>query len=411
MSQRDKKLLIYLGALLILAAAYILVGRPYIDKLDALNDEKMALRSELNEKQQLLARQGEFIAGIEAANNEMQTIIDMFPEDNTDEKSIMFISNAEKEIPAWFAQIKFADVTEDAVSATSASDQEAAAEAEAVASAEGEETTATEGEAAEGTEASSGVGDMIGRDTEIGLTFKVKYDGFKKWLAYLRDYEDRMVIKEMEVTYDDFGDLVTGNMTLSQYALLGPGRELPETVTDVEDVGKSNVFAEEGYSRTILDLIGELANDLIDAIVGGLNGSATEEEEKYFINVTTQTDNTNAKTIGRAKDPSGTTYLTSDKNEKESVEFSLRGADGRYYGEYEMGGFKVTDDDFKTDITGHVVLRIISSTRKDSDDQSAITLHLRNTSDIPLVVYIKDDDPENPRVEIADKEGDITINE
>ncbi|MBO4905006.1 MAG: hypothetical protein J5367_07255, partial [Lachnospiraceae bacterium] len=164
------------------------------------------------------------------------------------------------------------------------------------------------------------------------------------------------------------------------------------------------------YSKSIIDLIGEIARDLVDAIVGGLNGITSNEEENYFISVTTLTDNTNAKTVGRAKDPSGTTYITSDSNDKESVTFTLAGSGGRYHGEYDMAGYSVTDDDFSKDTSGHAVLRVISSTRKDSGDKSAISLHLRTNSDIPLIVNIENDDPENPRVEIADTEGDITVN-
>ena len=414
MSDRDKKLLIYLGAVIIVAMAYFFVGRPYLDKLDKVNFEKSELQRELNAKRELVARQDEFISGIEESNAQMQKIIDQFPEDNSDEKSIMFVANAEKEIPTWVGQIKFAEIVESAIKPESASEQEAQAEAEAVAAnEEGSEALSERGtdENAPGQqESSTGLSGLMGRNTQLGLKFKSKYDGFKNLMAYVRDYEDRMVISEMEVTYDIVAGIVDGSMTLSQFALLGPGRELPAVETGVEDLGKDNVFVIDGYSKSIIDLIGEIARDLVDAIVGGLNGITSNEEENYFISVTTLTDNTNAKTVGRAKDPSGTTYITSDSNDKESVTFTLAGSGGRYHGEYDMAGYSVTDDDFSKDTSGHAVLRVISSTRKDSGDKSAISLHLRNNSDIPLIVNIENDDPENPRVEIADTEGDITVN-
>ena len=415
MSERDKKLLIYLGALIILAVAYFLVGKPFLDKLDDVNREKSELQTELNAKRELIARQDEFIKGIDEANTEMQQIIDRFPEDNSDEKSIMFIANAEKEIPAWFGQIKFADTTENGIKPENASDQEAQAEADAVAAnEEGAEGTSADGSDQnnmDASENSSGVADLVGRTTELGLKFSVKYDGFKNWMAYIRDYEDRMVIKEMEVTYDSVSGITAGTMKLAQYALLGPGRELPPVETGIDDLGKSNVFVADGYSKSLIDLIGEIARDLVDAIVGGMNGITSNEEENYFINVTTETDNTSAKTIGRAKDPSGTTYITSDKNEKESVSFTLNGSGGRYYSEYEMAGYTVKDDEFSKDPSGHLVLRVISSSRKDENDKSSINLHLRNTSDIPLIVNIDNDDLENPRVEISDTEGNVTVNQ
>ena len=414
MSDRDKKLLIYLGGLIIIAVAYFLVGRPFLDKLDALKFENSELQRELNAKRELAARQDEFIKGIDDANVEMQKIIDKFPEDNTDEKSIMFVANAERNIPAWFGQIKFADKTESAIKSGSASEQEAAAEAEAVAAneegSEGSSARGTDENAPGETENATGIADLVGRSTDLGLKFSVKYDGFKDWMAYIRDYEDRMVIKEMEVTYDSVSGIVAGTMSLSQYALLGPGRQLPPVVTEVEDLGKDNVFVQNGYSKSLIDLIGEIARELVDAIVGGINGAFANEEEDYFVNVTTETDNTSAKTIGRAKDPSGTTYITSDGNDKESVTFTLKGSDGHYHCEYEMAGYGVTDDDFTKETSGHVIFRVISSTRKDKNDKSAISLHIKNDSDIPLIVNIENDDPDNPRVEVVDTEGVVTVN-
>ncbi len=419
MSDRDKKLLVYLGALVILAAAYFLVGKPFLDKIDELSSEKATLQNELSEKRAAFENKATYEEGITEANNKIQAMMDKFPEDNTDEKSIMFIVNTEKEIPAWVGQIKFADIIENTVTGESASDREAAAEQEAVAAAEGEDVSEGTSEPAPevndsgegGNEGSGTINDLITRDTELGIKFTVKYDGFKKWLKYLNDYEDRMVIKEIDVTYDRPTDLVSGSMVISQYALLGPGRELPPVETGVEELGKENIFVTGVSQKTMIDLLGEIAKELIQSIVGTMNGALGTAEEKYFINVTTATDNTSAKTIGRAKDPAGTTYLTSNTNDKESVTFTLKGAEGRYYGEYEMGGFKVTDDEFKMDITDNVVLRIISSSRNGKDDKSSISLHLRNTSDIPLVVNIENEDKENPRIDIVDREGDVTVNE
>lgn len=419
MSERDKKLLVYLGALIILAGAYFLVGRPFLDKIDNLSTEKMQLESQLSEKRKALENKETYEQGIVDAEARIQEIIAEFPEDNTDEKSIMFVANTEKEIPAWFAQIKFADVIENNISGESASDIEAEAEQEAVATAEGEESdldgeeafpeVADSGEAG-GQNGVDALRDLLVRDTELGLSFSVKYDGFKKWLAYIRDYDDRIVIKEIEVSYEPLSDLVKGTVVLSQYALIGPDRELPPVETGIDGLGKNNVFVTDGYSPSIIDLIGEIASELIDAITGGTSGSLNDSEENYFINVTTATDNTNAKTVGRAKDPSGTTYLTSDTNDKENVTFMLRGSDGRYYGEYELGEYKFTDDEFVKDTSGEVILRVISSSRKSDDDKSAISLNLINTSDIPLVVKVENDDIENPRVEIVSTEGDITVN-
>ncbi|MCR5473588.1 MAG: hypothetical protein K6F28_00140 [Lachnospiraceae bacterium] len=423
MSDRDKKLLVYLGALIILAGAYFLVGKPFLDKIDTISNEKTQLQSELAAKREAYENKATYEQGIVESDDRIQKILDRFPEDNTDEKTIMFVVNAEKEIPTWVPQINFAEVTENSIAGQSASDVEAQAAQEAVdavdeaESGETADSVSPESSPMESEEGVSGRGDESGsirdlvvKDTEIGLKFTSQYDGFKKWLAYLKDYEDRIVIKNIDVTYDPLTELVDGSMVLSQYALLGPGRVLPPVETGVEDAGKENIFVEDGNRPSIIDLIGKIASDLMEAIMGDRSESLESEEEDYFINVTKATDNTNAKTIGRAKDPSGTTYITSDVNKREGVTFTLKGSDGKYVCEYELGDYKVSDDEFQKDKSEKVVLRIISSSRSDKKDKSSIDLHLINESDIPLVVNIENDDGGKARIYIVDTEGDITIN-
>ena len=245
MSDRDKKLLVYLGALMILAAAYFLVGRPYLDKTEQLSNEKTQLQIELANKREAFEKQDEYRSGIENANNRIQEIIDKFPADNTDEKSIMFASHAEADIPIWFSQMSFATETQTLVNGEevqSASDVEQEQLEENVAVAEGEEIPPEEEGGVRGETKESAVGDLIGRDTELGLSYQVEYKDLKKFLEYIRDYKDRLVIKDITLNYSEYSDLVSGNVTLSQYAIVGEGRTLPEVVT-------SRLLVRTTYSR------------------------------------------------------------------------------------------------------------------------------------------------------------------
>ena len=199
MSDRDKKLLVYLGALIIVAAAYFLVGRPYLDKIDQQSVEKTQLTSELNEKRRAFENKEMYEQGITDATNKINEIIDEFPEDNSDEKSIMFASHAEAEVPIWFSQMRFAEETRNMINGEetqSASDVEQEQLEENVAAAEGESSEGGRGEGEVPSDAgesggSAGIGNLMYRDTELGLTFETQYDGFKNLLAYIRDYEDK----------------------------------------------------------------------------------------------------------------------------------------------------------------------------------------------------------------------------
>ncbi len=416
MSDRDKKLLVYLGAIVIIAAAYFLVGKPFLDKIDTLSTEKTQLEQELRAKREAYESKDRYEQGIADAQQKIQAIVDEFPEDNADEKSIMFVSHAEADVPIWFNQVKFAEETKMMVNgqeegAQSASDVEAEAEQEAVDAAEGE-TAPPEGEAPEAASGRGGTGvsELMYRDTELGLAFETQYDGFKNLLAYIRDYEDRMVIKEIEFSYSELTGLVSGTMVLSQYALLGPGRELPEIETDVDSLGTRNVFVNSDHGGSILDLIADMYSDFLSKILGDLPEDSLDEfGVDYFIKVNAVTDNTNGKTIGRVDDSSETTYITSKSAKKEDVSFKVSGDGGNYSVYYKVGKAEYTDTISK-DADSKLFLRVISGARMNDDDQSAAVLHVINESDIPVVMNIEGDDPDNPRISVMEKVGNVTVN-
>ena len=418
MSDRDKKLLVYLGALIIVAAAYFLVGRPFLDKIDQQSAEKTQLTQELNEKRKAFENKEMYEQGIADATNKINEIIDEFPEDNSDEKSIMFASHAEADVPIWFSQMRFAEETRSMINGEetqSASDVEQEQLEENVAAAEGESSEGGRGEGEVPSDAgesggSAGIGNLMYRDTELGLTFETQYDGFKNLLAYIRDYEDRIVIKDIDVSYDKLGGLVSGSMVLSQYAILSPERELPDVITDVDNIGTENIFTNANYGGSILDLIADMYSDFISMLLGNLPSEALDElGTDYFIKVNAVTDNTNGKTIGRADDTTEETYITSATNAREDVNFQITGSGGSYSVFYKIGNAEYTDTIDKAS-DGKIYIRVVSSARMSDDDDSTIILHVQNESDIPAVVNIEGDDSERPRIEVRGNTGNVAVN-
>ncbi len=417
MSDRDKKLLVYLGSLIILAIAYFLVGRPYLDKIEQLATEKTQLEAELHQKREAYENKETFEKGVVEARDKIQAIIEEFPEDNTDEKSIMFASHAETDIPIWFTQMRFEEETKSMISGQeteSASDVEQEQLEEDIAVAEGEavpeEPEGEDGLESGETDGDTGISDLMYRATDLGLTFECKYDGFKTLLAYIRDYEDRMVIKDIDVSYNADSDIVAGNMTLSQYAILGPNRILPEVETDVDALGTDNIFLNSNHGGTILELLADIASDFLAVIMGELPESAVDElGTDYFVKVNAVTDNTNGKTVGRADDPMESTYLTSSANKKEDVTFKVSGSGGSYSVYYKVGKSEYTDTIEKAS-DGKIYIRVVSTARVGDDDNSALSLRVANDSDIPVVVNVEGDDPGNPRVNITERSGNVTVN-
>ena len=416
MSNRDKKLLVYLGALVILAAAYFLVGRPFLDKIDSLSSERAQLDQTLHAKQEAYANQEMYRSGVESARAEMKEIMDRFPEDNSDEKSIMFIHKTEQDIPIWVSKIQFAEETKNMVNGgevQSASDveQEQLEESVEAAESEGENGSSEDSESGRGVESAdaSALDGLVSRDTEIGVEFVSKYEEFKKLLAHIRDYEDRLVIKDIELTFDQYAGLIHGSMVLSQYAILGEGRVLPDVETGVDRLGSDNVFVQKEKGGSILDIIADAMSDLFNRIMGGLSNEAAEEfAADYFMRVNAVTDNSSGKTMGRANDLQQSSYILSDDNGKEDVTFAISGGEGQYAVKYSIGDDR-HEETYNKEGGAAIYLRIVSTERMSDSDKVSVALHLVNNSDLPVNVVIEGDDANKPRIEVVEQDGDITI--
>ena len=103
------------------------------------------------------------------------------------------------------------------------------------------------------------------------------------------------------------------------------------------------------------------------------------------------------------------TYITSSANKNEDVTFKAAGSGGSYTVYYKVGKSEYTDT-IEKGSDGKIYLRVVSTSRIDDGDQSAVTLHVLNEADVPVVVNVEGDDNSNPRVKVMEKVGNVTIN-
>lgn len=59
------------------------------------------------------------------------------------------------------------------------------------------------------------------------LTYYCYYDGLKYMLDYILNYQDPMIYKSIDMAFDNSSGIVSGSISLDQYAIAGLGRELP----------------------------------------------------------------------------------------------------------------------------------------------------------------------------------------
>lgn len=382
LSERDKKLLLILVIVIIVCVPYFFIIQPLMDKVDSLGKEISDLNAQVKYREELALMEEEYGKAAEQMAAMETELLSKFPSDLPQEASILFIHNTEQVIPISLYQVAFGDDV--AAQVTSTAEEQAIEDVEA----ETGDTTQTEVIEDNTQTTSLGLG-LAGIQTQTRFAYDAGYEEFKDFLKYIADYHDRMVITELEASYSGEMNLVSGNLTLSQYALKGEGRNTVQFLEPNMIQGTTNVFKQAS---------------------GNFDTTEVAASPDFFILLNQPGADVDAIIVGQSNDVTESTYLSSTKNAKQEVNIYFEGETGKYNAYYEIGKTKYDDAGVDFDKDGNIELQIISSSRLDDSDKVEISLNIYNTSDAIVKVTTLNDDAEKPRVTIKGTEGDIIIN-
>ena len=297
-SARDKKLLVYLIAISIIAGSYFFVAKPLLDKQAKLNEEISELQQKVTHYTEIYNNMDNYESQIaEAQTKYNETCNKLFGGLNQD-NTIMMVKDLENATDVWIARLSFTE--EDVVFGEEIAD----------ANAEGTETT--EGaEIAEGAEATAADGSeaapasMQGVRQDLNIDYAASYDNFKRFIEYIENHDERLFISSINATYSVDSGLVGGSMVLSQYAILGTDKEYKAPEINNVTLGTDTIFktgttllapdSEEGLtSQTLSD---ENTNEA-ESENSTENESENESENKPENN--TESESTPSKPNGPA---------------------------------------------------------------------------------------------------------------
>ena len=382
LSERDKKLLLILVIVIIVCVPYFFIIQPLMDKVDSLGKEISDLNAQVKYREELALMEEEYGKAAEQMAAMETELLSKFPSDLPQEASILFIHNTEQVIPISLYQVAFGDDV--AAQVTSTAEEQAIEDVEA----ETGDTTQTEVIEDNTQTTSLGLG-LTGIQTQTRFAYDAGYEEFKDFLKYIADYHDRMVITELEASYSGEMNLVSGNLTLSQYALKGEGRNTVQFLEPNMIQGTTNVFKQAS---------------------GNFDTTEVAASPDFFILLNQPGADVDAIIVGQSNDVTESTYLSSTKNAKQEVNIYFEGETGKYNAYYEIGKTKYDDAGVDFDKDGNIELQIISSSRLDDSDKVEISLNIYNTSDAIVKVTTLNDDAEKPRVTVKGTEGNIIIN-
>ena len=231
-SARDKKLLVYLIAISIIAGSYFFVAKPLLDKQAKLNEEISELQQKVTHYTDIYNNMDNYESQIaEAQTKYNETCNKLFGGLNQD-NTIMMVKDLENTTDVWIARLSFTE--ENVVFGEEIAD----------ATAEG-----TEGaETAEGTEAAVADGgeaapvSMQGVRQDLNIDYAASYDNFKRFIEYIENHDERLFISSINATYSVDSGLVGGSMVLSQYAILGTDKEYKAPEINNVTLGTDTIF-------------------------------------------------------------------------------------------------------------------------------------------------------------------------
>ncbi len=228
-SARDKKLLVYLIAISIIAGSYFFVAKPLLDKQAILNEEISELQQKVTHYTEIYNNMDNYESQIaEAQTKYNETCNKLFGGLNQD-NTIMMVKDLENATDVWIARLSFTE--EDVVFGEGIAD----------ANAEGTETTeGAEAVADDGSEAAPA--SMQGVRQDLNIDYAASYDNFKRFIEYIENHDERLFISSINATYSVDSGLVGGSMVLSQYAILGTDKEYKAPEISNVQLGTDTIF-------------------------------------------------------------------------------------------------------------------------------------------------------------------------
>ena len=374
LSERDKKLLLILVVVIIAAATYFFVVSPLTDATEALETEVAGLQERNNYLDQLENSREEYVAGAKDFAVKKEEILAKYPSDMPQEASYQFLYNTEMLIPMKLSMVTYGEFTTAAISAAPVEQATPAEGTEAVTA-----ETAVEPVTAVITDNLTGISEAN------DYTYSVGYTEFKDFLKYILDYDDRMVITSLTAVYSAETDEVSGNFSMTQYAINGMGRNSIRYLRPSMIQGSSNLFM---------------------LAAGNYSGGEASGTADFFVMLCQPDADVDAKIVGKTQDATEDTYLSSDVNNQQEITITFEGAEGEYLATYSIGDKSIAEGvSFVKD--GAILLEVMSSPRLGEDDKVAANLSIVNKTDTTVAVDISDDDPTNPRVAITGKTGAV----
>lgn len=259
MSTRDKKLLIILAGVAILALTYFLIFIPQSNKRDSLKSENMNLKSQYNQLSALAAKADDYTKKTKDMSDAMQQVYDNFPSYLQIENGIMDAVAIEKSTNTNITELTVGsptaiDVnnptgeagTDSSSGSTTDSSNTDSSQSSQTADGNSSQSQTDDGSAAgSGTSSGSAKSTVTGYqlyDASTVMAFKTEYHGLKAMLGEVIGSSQKKTISTLNVSFDDSTGKLTGEMLVDSYFLYGLDKPYEAPYIPAVPHGTNNLF-------------------------------------------------------------------------------------------------------------------------------------------------------------------------
>lgn len=259
MSTRDKKLLIILAGVAILALTYFLIFIPQSNKRDSLKSENMNLKSQYNQLSALAAKADDYTKKTKDMSDAMQQVYDNFPSYLQIENGIMDAVAIEKSTNTNITELTVGsptaiDVNNPTGEAGTDSSSGSTTDSSNTDSSQSSQTTdgnSSQSQTDDGSAAGSGTSSGSAKSTVTGyqlydvstvMAFKTEYHGLKAMLGEVIGSSQKKTISTLNVSFDDSTGKLTGEMLVDSYFLYGLDKPYEAPYIPAVPHGTNNLF-------------------------------------------------------------------------------------------------------------------------------------------------------------------------
>ncbi len=359
LTDRDKKLLVVLVCVVVLAAAYQFAYKPIATRAKDLEDEINQLQVEYNQLQGA-SNKAVVEKNLKKLKAQVAVIEKKFPAIISQEWIIKQVDDIENSLELYFPSITFNEI-------------------------EIVNTLQTESY----TESAVKIG--------ISLDFKGSYAQLKGLLDYFHNMQNRhrMVIDTFAVSNDLEDGFLNGTLSIAFYGVVHSEELIRMTALEGYSIGKTSIFKPfDGYSY-------KAYND--DAL-------ESQDEEDFFIMLKPITSDYTTVIIGESNDVQAESYVYEDKNDSIAIELHVLKEGDTYYYRYKTPRESMPEN-YKDKIAfepgENIKIKVYGEDRNSEKDKSGVNATIINDTDKPAIIVQYHDDKDDPRFKLNKTKGDV----